>query len=194
MLASTAAAHAVVRARQESAIASLHSHLAIAYSERATRAVTSVTANKRLSHAIHFVIRGAWGESLMREGPILIVEDDRDIRDILTETLQDSGFSVVTAVNGLDALRVVRSLPLPPAVILLDLMMPVMDGYGFLEERRKDTALAAIPVAIVTAGQSVERGRIGDEARVVRKPIEMPLLLGVLDDLRSEETEMPRSE
>jgi len=130
----------------------------------------------------------------MREGPILIVEDDRDIREILTETLQDSGFAVATAVNGLDALRVVRSLPLPPAVILLDLMMPVMDGYGFLEERRKDTALAAIPVAIVTAGQSVERGRIGDEVRVVRKPIEMPLLRGVLDELRSEETEMPRSE
>jgi CheY-like chemotaxis protein len=121
----------------------------------------------------------------MRQGPILIVDDDFDIREILSETLEERGFEVVTAANGLDALKLVRSMAAPPSVILLDLMMPVMDGYGFVEERRKDAALSEIPVAIITAGHGVDRGRIGKEAPIVRKPFELPHLLGVIHDLGS---------
>ena len=79
---------------------------------------------------------------------IPLVEDDRDIRRILAETLEDYGFSVVTAVNGLEALRTLRGSSKPPSLILLDLLMPVLDGYGFLDERKKDAALAGERVAV----------------------------------------------
>src|SRR5689334_12220239 len=93
--------------------------------------------------------------------PILIVDDDLDVREALAETLEDRGFNVVTAENGHDALRLLRTTNVRPSVILLDLMMPIMDGYTFLEEQRKDPALA-IPVAIITAAHGVDRSRAGD--------------------------------
>jgi two-component system, chemotaxis family, chemotaxis protein CheY len=121
----------------------------------------------------------------MSSGPVLIVDDDLDIREILTDILEDRGFAVITAANGLEALTLVRNMTAPPSVILLDLMMPVMDGYGFLEERSKDPALAAIPLAIVTAGHGVDRNRLGDGAPVVPKPFDLPQLLRVLHHLGS---------
>ena len=121
----------------------------------------------------------------MTDGPVLIVDDDLDIREVLADTLQDRGFNVITAANGLEALELVRSMPAPPSVILLDLMMPVMDGYGFLDERRKDPALASIPVAIVTAGHGVDRNRLGNGAPILSKPFNVPKLLGILHDLGS---------
>jgi CheY-like chemotaxis protein len=124
----------------------------------------------------------------VKPGPVLIVDDDVDIREVLTETLKDRGFDVITAANGLEALRLVRSMTLPPSVILLDLMMPVMDGYGFLEERSKDPALAAIPLAIVTAGHGVDRNRLCNGAPIVPKPFSVPQLLTVLHELVSRAT------
>ena len=121
----------------------------------------------------------------MKERPILLVEDDRDIREILAESLEDEGFTVMTAANGLEALRMVRSSAMRPAVILLDLMMPVLDGYGFLDERRKDSTIASIPVAIVTAGPGVDRGRIGPDTTIVPKPIDLPRLLSIIGELIS---------
>jgi CheY-like chemotaxis protein len=115
----------------------------------------------------------------MTSGPILIVDDDLDIREALADTLEHRGFDVVAAANGRDAIELIRSMPLPPSAVLLDLMMPVMDGYGFLEERRKDPALRAIPVAIITAGHGVDRSRL-DDARIVPKPIDLARLMGVL--------------
>ena len=114
---------------------------------------------------------------------ILLVEDDRDIREILAQTLEDEGFAVVKASNGLEALSVVRCLPTRPAVILLDLMMPVMDGYAFLAERRKDSALASIPVAVLTASHRVDRGQVGAATPIIAKPINLPHLMTVLDEL-----------
>jgi CheY-like chemotaxis protein len=118
-------------------------------------------------------------------GPVLLVDDDLDIREILPETLADLGFDVVTAANGLEALRMVGQMSVRPSVILLDLMMPVMDGYGFLEERTKKPELASIPVAIITASHGVDQARIGDHAPIVRKPFNMPHLVNVLHQLRS---------
>ena len=119
------------------------------------------------------------------ERPVLIVDDDLDIRETLSDVLMDRGFEIITAANGLEALKLLRSTPLSPSVILLDLMMPVMDGYGFLEEYNKDPALTAIPVAIITAGHNVDRGRLGNDAPIVSKPIDVPKLLRILQRLRS---------
>jgi CheY-like chemotaxis protein len=114
------------------------------------------------------------------EGPILIVDDDPDIREVLAEALIDLGFEVVTAAHGRDALALLARMAVPPSAILLDLMMPIMDGYGFLEERTKDGLLRSIPLAIVTAGHGIDRGRIGAGTRIVRKPFDMDLLVDVL--------------
>jgi CheY-like chemotaxis protein len=61
-------------------------------------------------------------------GPVLIVDDDLDIREILAEALADLGFEVVTAAHGRDALTMLGRMAVLPSAILLDLMMPVMDG------------------------------------------------------------------
>jgi CheY-like chemotaxis protein len=108
------------------------------------------------------------------------VDDDLDIREVLAEALEQEGFEVTTATNGLDALQVIRRMTTLPSVILLDLMMPIMDGYGFLEERRKDAQLTSIPVAIITAGHGVDRNRLGNGTVIIPKPIDMPKLVGVL--------------
>jgi CheY-like chemotaxis protein len=119
----------------------------------------------------------------MSHRSVLIVDDDVDIREILAETLVESGFEVMTACNGLEALTAVRCMKVRPVVILLDLMMPIMDGYGFLEQRGSDPALASIPIAIVTAGHGVDRARLGDDLPILRKPFDVPHLLGVLETL-----------
>jgi CheY-like chemotaxis protein len=121
----------------------------------------------------------------MRSRSVLIVDDDVDIREILAETLTETGFDVRTACNGLEALDAVRGMKVRPAVILLDLMMPIMDGYGFLEQRERDPALASIPIAIVTAGYGVDRDRLGEDIPILRKPFNVPQLLGVLRALSS---------
>src|SRR5450432_1078800 len=121
--------------------------------------------------------------AVLGPGPVLVVEDDVDIREALAETLENLGFHVVTAANGRDALTLLRQLAVPPSVILLDLLMPVLDGYGFLEERRKSAELAAIPVVIVTAGYNADRDRLGVGQLILRKPLDMPQLMGILRDL-----------
>jgi CheY-like chemotaxis protein len=118
--------------------------------------------------------------------PVLIVDDDADIRDALSDTLEDHGYQVVTAVNGQDALRRLRDIEVAPSVILLDLMMPVMDGYGFLAERERDPELAEIPVAVITAGHGVDRARLGETLPVIPKPIKLPQLLELLGRLQTD--------
>ena len=109
---------------------------------------------------------------------VLIVDDDLDIREVLAETLVDRGFDVATAANGLDALAKLRALSVRPSVILLDLMMPIMDGYTFLEQRRLDPMIASIPLAIVTAGHGVDPDRLGIDLQIVRKPFNVPAWWG----------------
>jgi CheY-like chemotaxis protein len=87
---------------------------------------------------------------------ILVVDDDASIRAAMRELLETEGYDVTEAANGLAALGKLRA-GLRPAVILLDLMMPVMDGWDLRTEQLRDPELAAIPVLIVTAaGFSLE--------------------------------------
>ncbi len=87
---------------------------------------------------------------------ILIVEDDRDIRESIEELLRDEGYQVISTVHGLDALRKLRAMSELPRLILLDLMMPEMDGFTFRAEQLKDPKLAAIPVVLMSAGGELE--------------------------------------
>jgi CheY-like chemotaxis protein len=89
-------------------------------------------------------------------GRVLVVEDDQEIRDILTQILGEEGYAVDCARDGLEALARLRSgLPLP-AVILLDLMMPVMDGVEFCAQKDADASLAPIPVVVMSAARQLE--------------------------------------
>ncbi|HXU83008.1 MAG TPA: response regulator [Polyangia bacterium] len=110
---------------------------------------------------------------------ILVVDDDADIREVLTEVLIESGHDVKTASNGLEALGILRNGWLP-CMVLLDLMMPVMDGYGFLAERKHDPALCSVPIMVITAGRQVDLDRL-EGATLVGKPIRLPALMSLIE-------------
>jgi CheY-like chemotaxis protein len=124
--------------------------------------------------------------SLSRTSPVLIVDDDIDVRESFSDALESRGFTVLTASNGELALVLLRTLPSPPGVILLDLMMPVMDGYHFLEACRKDPALAEIPVAVISAGHAVDQSRLTNASLVLRKPLRAEALVGAVLELQSQ--------
>ena len=108
---------------------------------------------------------------------VLVVEDDVDIREALVGLLEDEGYAVAGAANGHDALLHLRANP-KPALILLDLMMPVMNGWQFRAEQRRDAAVADVPVIIISAdGNLDEKARALDAAGFLRKPIELEHLL-----------------
>ena len=112
---------------------------------------------------------------------VLIVEDDFDVRDALSQLLEFEGYVVAGAANGQEAIDHLRSTP-RPAAILLDLMMPVMDGFQFRSELMHDPTLASIPVIIISADASVaeKAARMGATA-YLRKPIEVDALLHTLE-------------
>ena len=109
---------------------------------------------------------------------ILVVEDDDGIRDSLKDLLEFEGYQVQTARHGQEACEQLLSGTSLPALILLDLMMPVMDGWEFLKIQSGDPSLSKIPVVIVSAA--------GDHAKVpqaqayLRKPIHLDKFMEVV--------------
>lgn len=82
--------------------------------------------------------------------PVLVVEDDADIRDAMVGLLEAKGYAVRAAGHGAEALAQLQAGS-KPCIILLDLMMPVMDGWTFCSEKEKDPSLAPIPILVVSA-------------------------------------------
>jgi two-component system chemotaxis response regulator CheY len=110
---------------------------------------------------------------------ILVVDDDADIRDAIREALEMEGYQVTVAVNGQQALNFLQSGPMP-ALILLDLMMPVMSGEQFVEKQRQDSALAQIPVVILSAdGRIREKAASIHAAGYIHKPVTLDGLLAI---------------
>ncbi len=113
---------------------------------------------------------------------ILLVDDDRESCEALAEFLSLQGHAVKSAGNGSEALQLLADSHTRPAVILLDLEMPVLDGWGFLAERGKDPLLADIPVVIVSGYHDVARkAKDAGAAAVMRKPVEPQTLLHVIE-------------
>jgi CheY-like chemotaxis protein len=108
---------------------------------------------------------------------ILVVEDDATLRETLQGALQERGYKVEVAEEGEAALAWLRREP-RPALILLDLMMPGLDGWDFLARRRIDPSLPAIPVVVIS-GQLLgpERDSVLPADGFVKKPIDMEELL-----------------
>ena len=108
---------------------------------------------------------------------LLLVEDDRDLREALCQLLNDSGYDVVCAENGREALEYLAGAP-PPCVVLLDLMMPVMNGWEFRAEQSKNQRISDIPVVVVTAdGRADLKALALGVDDYLRKPIQIDRLL-----------------
>jgi CheY-like chemotaxis protein len=108
---------------------------------------------------------------------ILIVEDDRDIRESLEEVLRDAGYAPVLAADGVEALQHLRASAVP-SVIILDLMMPVMDGREFRAIQLSDERLRAIPTILLTAHAKPADAMSGmGDVIFLAKPVDLDRLL-----------------
>ena len=112
---------------------------------------------------------------------VLVVDDDPDIRDSLSDVLKDEGYQVATAVDGRDALNKLRGEGCAPCLILLDLMMPVMSGPQFYAEQQRDPALAQIPVVIVSADGNIRQKAASLGRDYIAKPVRIEQVLDVVD-------------
>jgi CheY-like chemotaxis protein len=93
----------------------------------------------------------------MPDHRVLVVDDEDMIRDSLVEYLDENGYRAIGAVDGQDALAKLAAAEQRPCVILLDLMMPIMDGKTFRAEQLRDPALADIPVIVLSAYHGVAK-------------------------------------
>jgi CheY-like chemotaxis protein len=112
---------------------------------------------------------------------ILLVDDDAPSVEALRDILESEGHLVTTAENGRDAMEILRGAD-SFCVILLDLMMPVMNGYEFRAEQLKDPKLRSIPVIVLTAdGQAREKGAHLMATHIFQKPLSPPDLLSAIN-------------
>jgi CheY-like chemotaxis protein len=111
---------------------------------------------------------------------ILLVDDDEDIRELTAEILRESGYDVVEAEDGQRALAALAAMATPPALVLLDLIMPVMTGQQMLHEMRAIPRLANVPVVALTAG-GFQPADVPEAKDVVRKPASVAVLLKVVE-------------
>jgi CheY-like chemotaxis protein len=108
---------------------------------------------------------------------ILIIEDDIAIREALRDVLEMEGYKIYSAANGKEGLEYLPKMT-GPCLILLDLMMPVMNGWEVAAALREDTILATIPVVVVTAYPATAKDV---QARsIIRKPIDLEVLLSIV--------------
>jgi CheY-like chemotaxis protein len=111
------------------------------------------------------------------KGTILVVDDDQGALEALSDILQYEGYDVQRAQNGLGALEHLQNTRPRPNLIILDLLMPVMDGWEFRTRQKEDPELAKVPVLVVTAiGATAGIDAIG----VMHKPIDVDALLRVV--------------
>lgn len=108
---------------------------------------------------------------------ILVVEDDTSIRELLVELLESEGYSVASAINGLEGLKFLQSEG-NPDLILIDLMMPVMDGYSFRTEQLKNPVWSKIPTVVMSAeANAKEKMKNFSITAFLSKPVELDTIL-----------------
>ena len=107
--------------------------------------------------------------------PVLIVEDDDDLREMMAQLLSLEGFQTAAVANGQEALEYLQ-LGVAPDLILLDMMMPVMDGWEFRRLQKADPAMARVPVIVLSALDQARIAEISAEA-ILKKPLDFDRLL-----------------
>lgn len=112
---------------------------------------------------------------------ILIIEDSLDLQYLLKEVIEAEGYQALCAANGKDAIDLLQVTPVIPSLILLDLMMPIMDGFEFRKLQLQDPKWAPIPVVVMTADSNPESkvGSLG-AADVAKKPLSLDRVTGIL--------------
>lgn len=112
---------------------------------------------------------------------ILVVDDDRGVREMLTQLLEEEGWRVTGISNGTDALNYLRNVPQPPRLILLDLMMPEMNGWQFRALQQSEPPLAAIPVVAISAAKDIHDETRLDAVAYLSKPIDFDALFDLVE-------------
>lgn len=115
---------------------------------------------------------------MAKRSVVLHIDDDARVREAIAAILTRAGFAVEAAANGLDALEHVATFG-APALVLLDVTMPVMDGRQLMAERRKWASLAHVPFVALTASVGLDAAELG-LAEVLQKPVDAELLLAVV--------------
>lgn len=110
----------------------------------------------------------------------MVVDDDIDLRESVCELLNDQGYSARSFENGATALEFLRSSECKPALILLDLMMPGMNGWDFRDQQLEDQTLANIPVVVMTASRNLHENPIKAN-EILLKPFKLRALLSVIE-------------
>jgi two-component system, OmpR family, response regulator CpxR len=111
----------------------------------------------------------------------MLVEDDADVREAILEVLEDNGYDLVPACNGRDALERLHAATPKPCLILLDMMMPIMDGWAFRAAQQRDPELRSIPVVVLTAHASAaETAHEMQAAGFLHKPVRLETLLATV--------------
>ncbi len=109
---------------------------------------------------------------------ILLVEDDVDIQYLMKQLLESEGYDVNCAANGKEALEKLRDNSYDPNLIILDLLMPIMDGYQFCQEQIKDDRLAQIPLIVMSAERDIRGIKTAIRATdYIKKPLDIDTLL-----------------
>jgi CheY-like chemotaxis protein len=117
---------------------------------------------------------------LMHTHKVFIVEDDADIRESLAEVVESLGFEVALAENGKDALQKLSESSLP-CLILVDWMMPIMDGLAFLRAKELLPRISAVPAIVLTANPL--KARNATNARIIPKPLDIHELADAVSDI-----------
>jgi CheY-like chemotaxis protein len=116
--------------------------------------------------------------------PVLVIEDDTEIREALKEILESEGYEVRTATNGQEGLDYLKSSATKPGIIVLDLMMPVMDGWHFRNHQLQDPDFAKIPVVVITAdGNAAQKAKAMNATAGLKKPIDLDRFLTTIEEL-----------
>jgi DNA-binding response OmpR family regulator len=115
-------------------------------------------------------------------GLVFVVDDDDSIRGSLAEILENEGYDVHVAKNGADALARMRALDRSPCVILLDLMMPLMDGFEFRALQLADERIAGVPVVVFSADGATDRKAASlNVAASLKKPVRLEDVLQAIE-------------
>jgi CheY-like chemotaxis protein len=123
---------------------------------------------------------------------ILLIEDDRDIRESIAEVLQEEGYRVSLARTGVDALEQLGKSQRLPAAIVLDLMMPVMDGWEFWSLQQSHQDWASIPVVVISADTNAkDKASSLHPIACLRKPLDIEELLAILARLSGPDGQPP---
>lgn len=113
---------------------------------------------------------------------LMIVDDSMDIRTLITYYFSKQGYTVLSAQNGLEALNLLKEAEVLPSLILLDLMMPVMDGVDFKREQKKETNISKIPVVVLSADIHIENKTKDMEVQgFLKKPIDLGLIKATVE-------------